>query len=76
LRVVFSTGAPGPVGHDPAGQNPLVFQRGDHLKRPDREGPGRPGNIVQVQIRDRRSNGRTVFIDDRIMNQGDVQLDA
>jgi hypothetical protein len=64
------------VTHNPAGQNLLVLQRRDHLKRPDPKGPGGPGDIVQVQIRDRRSNGRTVFIDDRIMNQGDVQLDA
>ena len=74
--VVIASGTVRPVTHDTTGQNPLVFQRCYHLKRSDTEGPGGPGDIVQVEIRDGRSNGRAVFIDDRIMNQSDVQIDA
>ncbi len=76
LGVVFPAGAPGPVAHDATRQNLLVFQRCHHLKRAQGESPRGPRDIVQVQIRDCRSNGRPVFIDDRIVNQGDVQLDA
>ena len=74
--VVIPPRPPGPVCHDATGQDPLVLQRGDHLKRPHPEGAGGPGDIVQVEVRDGGCDGRAVLIDDRVMNQGDVQLDA
>ncbi len=74
--IVGATGTPGPVGHDAPGQDLLILKRRHHLERPQGERFGCTGDVVQVQIRDRRSDGRPVFIDDRIMNQGDVQIDA
>jgi hypothetical protein len=60
---------------DLRGQFTLVVQGGHHMKRARPERPNRPGNIVQIQIGDRRGHRLTLFVDDRVVNQRYMQID-
>jgi len=73
LGVIPPAGDADPVIQNAVGQNFLVRQRRNDVIAFDAVSSSHPCDVVQVQIRYRRSDGFTVFVDHRIMNQCDVQ---
>jgi hypothetical protein len=50
----------------------LIGKGGDDIIAINPEGAGRPGNIVQIKIGDRRTDDLVIAIADRIMDQGKI----
>lgn len=73
--MMFAPMAVGPVPDNPLGQRPLIVQRCNHMKGLHPKCPRSPGNIVQVQIGDRGGHRIAMLIDDRVVNQRNVQIE-
>ncbi len=72
LGVVTRAGPGGPVVENTLDQPYLVFQRRNDVISRHAVSSARPGDIMQIQVGDRRGDDLPVFVDHRIMDQGDV----
>lgn len=72
-RIVLSSPALQPVGQQTFDQFLLILQGRHHIKGADAISSGCSCNVMKIQIGDSRGNDLTVFVDDRIMNQCQIQ---
>ena len=74
VRIENAAHSRGPMRHDPMHQDFLIFQRRNNIYRPNPVGAGGSGQIMDIQIGHRRGDDISVLIQNRVMDQRQVQI--